>query len=104
MAEKSGRLEGRPPSVMISSNPKLFHQLQQPGTRLESDPHLTSSDRALFHLVDRQQANAQIHQRSRAAARRPIIRLEQGSMAHQRHHHPIDFTQKPQFRTHSVFQ
>ncbi|KAL5994132.1 hypothetical protein ACLOJK_035004, partial [Asimina triloba] len=50
-------------------------------------------------------ANAQIHQRSRKAARRPIIRLEQGSaippesMAHQRHHHPIDFTQKPQFRT-----
>ncbi|KAL5986290.1 hypothetical protein ACLOJK_014623, partial [Asimina triloba] len=61
--------------------------------------------KAASQIFGSRPANAQIHQRSRKAAKRPIIRLEQGSaippelVAHQRHHHPIDVTQKPQFRT-----
>ncbi|KAL5978442.1 hypothetical protein ACLOJK_029559 [Asimina triloba] len=43
MAEKSGGLQGRPPSVMISSNPEPSRQLQQPSNPISGVPNQSNS-------------------------------------------------------------
>ncbi|KAL6002048.1 hypothetical protein ACLOJK_037496 [Asimina triloba] len=42
-AEKSGGLQGRPPSVMISSNPEPSRQLQQPSNPISGVPNQSNS-------------------------------------------------------------